>query len=191
MRGKVLAISLILFVSFALVSVFWSQIAERANPSPPRLENLTLRPGLVGGPEVDGVYTVEGPIIDSCAVAYTYTTTGSGQVEVYELDDAAYSYLRTGRRGNETCRQGMKEGTVILKFDQPMESLSVSVWIGRTAEDGDSVYFQLLGTWRFADNASAVFIRPSPEKDFKLMSLKELSALVNSSGLYGIPGRNP
>jgi len=191
MRGKVLTISLILFVSFTLVAVFWSQIAEKANPSPPRLEGLTLRPGLVKGSEIDGVYTVEGPIIDSCAVAYTYTSTGSGGVEVYELDGAAYSYLRTGRRGNGSCRQGMKEGTLLLKFDQPVESLSVSIWVGRTAEDGDSVYFQLLGTWRFADNASAVFIRPSPDKDFKLMSLRELSSLVNSSGLYRIPGRNP
>ncbi|NJF24918.1 hypothetical protein [Thermococcus sp. Bubb.Bath] len=185
MERKVATIALAFFIAVAFVGVFMGNILERASPAPPRLENITFVSGLSKEPEVNGTYYVEGPILSDCAVAFTYQTNELGQVDVYELDSKAYQYL-TRKNVPPNCSGGMETGTLKLQFNQKMEMLSVSIWIGTTSEDKGDVYFKLLGTWQFTNNASMVFIQPSPEKDYKLISLTELEKMANHTGIFRI-----
>jgi hypothetical protein len=185
MEKKVATIALAFFIAVALVGVFLGDILERASPAPPRLENITFTSGLSKEPEVNGTYYVEGPILSNCAVAFTYQTNELGQVDVYELDSKAYQYL-AGKSIPSNCTGGMETGTLKLRFNQELEMLSVSIWVGTTSADKGDVYFKLLGTWQFTDNASMVFIQPSPEKDYKLISLAELEKMVNQTGILRI-----
>ncbi len=185
MERKVAVIALTFFIAVALVGVFMGDILERASPAPPKLEDISFASGISKEPEVNGTYYVEGPILSDCAVAFTYQTSELGQVNVYELDSKAYQYL-TGDNVPYNCTGGMETGTIMLRFNQKLEMLSVSVWIGTTSEDKGDVYFKLLGTWQFTDNASMVFIQPSPEKDYKLVSLNELRAIANQTGIFRI-----
>jgi hypothetical protein len=185
MDRKVLIFTLAFFTAVLLVGIFWNDILEQANPSPPRLVEVSLERGLSHEPEVNGTYFIEGGILSDCAVAFTYDTPEVGSVDIYELDTRAYNIL-SGKNIAKPCSTSLIEGTIKLRFDQPLDSLSVSIWIGRTADNGESIYFQLLGTWRITDNQSVVFLHPNPESDYKLMSFPELKALVNQSGLYPV-----
>ena len=183
MDRKITVIVVILFVSIALIGAFWGDILERANPSPPKLLNLKLSRGIFPGPETDGTYYVQGNILSDCTVAFTYTLPESGRVEVYELDWETYKAI-TGNQTYLNCSGKLIEGTLKIKFDQRVESLSIEIWNGRLSDDGSHIYFQLLGTWQFFDNLSAVYVEPSPEKDYKLITLQDLKDIVNSNGIH-------
>lgn len=185
MDRKVLVFTIAFFIAVLLVGIFWNDILEQANPSPPRLIEISLEKGLSNEPESTGTYFIEGALLSDCARAFTYDTPDVGVVDVYELDARAYNML-TGENSEVECSHSLIEGTIKLKFDQELNSLSVSVWVGRTAEDGKSIYFQLLGTWKITDNQSVVFLQPTPESDYKLMSVTELRELINQTGLFPI-----
>ena len=183
MDRKITIIVVLLFISVALVGAFWGDILERANPSPPRLLYVELSEGITPGPEDDGTYYVQGNLLSNCTVAFTYLMPEPGRVEVYELDAATYKAL-TGNGTGKTCSDELIEGTLKVQFDQKLESLSIQVWNGKLSEDGANVYFKLLGTWQFFDNLSAVYVAPSPEKDYKLVTIQELKEMIKENGVH-------
>ncbi|MCD6523905.1 MAG: hypothetical protein J7K48_02755 [Thermococcus sp.] len=185
MDRKITIIVVSLFISVALVGTFWGDILERANPSPPRLVDIELKRGTFSGPEDDGTYYVQGNLLSNCTVAFTYLLPKQGKLEVYELDAATYKAL-TDNDTRKNCSDELIEGTLKVQFDQELESLSIQVWSGKLSEDGANVYFRLLGTWQFFDNLSAVYVAPSPDKDYKLMTIKELEEIVQANGIHPV-----
>jgi len=190
MDRKITIIVVLLFISVALVGALWGNILKRANPSPPRLVDVELSRGIVSGPEDERVYYVQGNVLSNCTVAFTYLSPEQGRVEVYELDAATYKAL-TGNDTRKNCSDELIEGTLKVQFDQELESLSIQVWNGKLSEDGVHVYFKLIGTWQFFDNLSAVYITPSPEKDYKLITVQELDEMVKKNGIHLISERKP
>lgn len=183
MDRKITVIVVILFISIAVIVAFGRDILERANPSPPKLLDVELSRGIFSEPETDGTYYVQGNILSDCSVAFTYVLPEPGKVEVYELDGETYKAI-TGNQTDLECSGKLVEGTLKIRFDQTMEFLSIQIWNGRLSDDGSHVYFQLLGTWQFFGNLSAVYVEPSPEKDYKLTTLPDLEDIVNSNGIH-------
>ncbi|ASJ00280.1 hypothetical protein [Thermococcus gorgonarius] len=180
---KVVALTLGFFTTILLLGIFWNDILETANPSYPKLLNLSVQKGLSKEAETDGTYFIEGPVLSDCAAAYTYDVPDVGVVNVYELDAEAYKLL-TGKNITINCSHSMMDGTVKLEFDQPLESLSVSIWVGKTAYNGENVWFQLIGTWQITKNQTVIFIHPNPSEDSKVMSLSDLKKFVEENGLF-------
>ncbi len=185
MDRKITIIVVLLFISVALVGTFWGDILEKATPSPPRLRDIELKRGTFSGPSSDGIYYVQGNILSNCTVAFTYLLPEQGRLEVYELDAATYKAL-TGNSTEGAYSSELIEGTLKVQFDQKLDFLSIQVWSGKLSEDGANVYFRLLGTWQFFDNVSAVYVAPSPDKDYKLMTIEELKEIVQTNGIYPV-----
>lgn len=189
MGRKVIVIALAFFAAVLIVGVFWGSIMEKANPSPPKLISVKLQRGNPRHSGGEGTYYIQGEILSNCSVAFTYQTPQVGEVTVYELDDKMYSFLTGKSEGKTACSRERVDGTLALQFDQKLDGLSVEIWVGETANDGQHVYFRLIGTWQFMGNSTApIYIAPSPEKDYKLMKLEELKTLVKENGIHVIVG---
>ncbi|MDV3103246.1 hypothetical protein [Thermococcus waiotapuensis] len=189
MDRKVVLIALASFMAVLIVGIFWGSILERANPSPPKLISLELQRGNPTQGETEGAYSIVGNILSDCSRALTYQTPKAVEVQIYELDDKMYSLLTEKKEENTTCSKELVKGTLTLQFDRKLEGLSVEIWVGETASDGQHVYFRLIGTWQFTGNSTApLYLAPSPDKDYKLMKLEELKTLVKENGIHVIKG---
>ncbi|ASJ02417.1 hypothetical protein A3L09_03690 [Thermococcus profundus] len=187
MDRKVAVIATAFFAAVLVVGVFWGDIMEKANPAPPKLISVTLQRGSSEHGEYEGVYQIKGEILTDCSVAFTYVTPEIGQVEVYEFDGKMYKFLTGKEIGNPTCSEELETGTLTLQFNQKLEGVTVDVWVGKTADDGDHVYFKLIGTWQFMGNSTTpIYLAPSPEKDYKLMKLEKLKNLTKEGGIHEI-----
>ncbi|WP_297512491.1 hypothetical protein [Thermococcus sp.] len=186
-KSRVVILSLVAFVAILVLSIgpWWKDLMGGITPAPPNVTAIYLGPS---PPEGKWQFTIGDRLLDDCSVAYVYNFTPTGVLTVYEIDAGTLKAL--GFETNDTeCEGNLGYGYLAVNFTQKLETLSIVVWTSKSSSNGNEVYFQEIGSWKFVNGSYIGYIAPPMDKNYMLLGLETVKEMVNETGIHYINRR--
>ncbi|WP_145955360.1 hypothetical protein [Thermococcus henrietii] len=186
-KSRVTIVSLVAFIVIIALSIgpWWKDLMGGIQPTPPNVSAVYLG---TSPPNGSWQFIVDDRLIGDCSVAYVYNFTPTGVLTIYEIDSGTLKALGLG--GNSSnCTGGLTYGYLAVNFTQKLDTLSIVVWTSRSSSNGNEVYFQEIGSWKFVNGSYIGYIAPPMDKNYMLLNLGAVKMMINQTGIHYINRR--
>ena len=190
MANKVLVGLLSVFVLIAVLAAgpWWNNLMGSISPPPPNVTAIYL--GTQEPIPSEGwQFIVKDRILTECMVAYAYSFDGAGKLVVYEIDAGTLHALGIGNVSEPCGGNTLQYGVLAVNFTEIPEGLAIEVWISKSSTEGNDVYFQQIGNWRFINGSYIGFTSPPADRGYILMDIEEVRGIINQTGIWYINRR--